>query len=109
MLVKNGLKITKKFGVDLIAYEGGQHLYAPGTRSTKDFPNPFYIGANRAWPMEQMYTEFLQSWSQVTKGGLFTIFSSPRTYQAYGSWGIKEHINQPAAKAPKYKGVKKFL
>ncbi|MEE9351128.1 MAG: hypothetical protein V3U78_02615 [Thiotrichaceae bacterium] len=100
---------VSKYRLKLIAYEGGQHLYAPGNRSTKDVPTKYYVGANRAWPMEKMYTEFLQSWNQETRGGLFTIFSSPRTYQAYGSWGIKEHINQPAAKAPKYRGVKKFL
>lgn len=98
-----------KHHLKLITYEGGQHLYAAGTRSTKDFPNPFYIGANRAWPMTQMYTELLNSWNQITRGSLFTTFSSPRTYQAYGSWGIKEHINQPANKAPKYLAIKKFL
>ncbi len=100
---------VSKHGLKLIAYEGGQHLYAPENRSTKDTPTKYYVGANRAWPMEQMYTEFLQGWNQDSHGGLFAIFSSPRTYQAYGSWGIKEHINQPASKAPKYKGVQKFL
>jgi len=100
---------VSKYRLKLIAYEGGQHLYAPGTRSTKDFPNPFYIGANRAWPMEKMYTRFLQDWSSASGGGLFALFSAPRTYQAYGSWGLKEHINQPISKAPKYRAVKQFL
>ncbi len=108
MISKQQAEVTKH-GLKLIAYEGGQHLYAPGNRSTKDVPTKYYVGANRAWPMETMYTEFLHSWNQETRGGLFTIFSSPRTYQAYGSWGIKEHINQPAAKAPKYRAIKKFL
>ncbi len=108
-MVQRQFAEASKHQLKLIAYEGGQHLYAAGTRSTKDFPNPFFIGANRAWPMENMYTEFLNNWNQASNGGLFTVFSSPRTYQAYGSWGIKEHINQPAIKAPKYKSVQKFL
>ncbi|MCK5903173.1 MAG: hypothetical protein KAG28_08475 [Cocleimonas sp.] len=108
MLEKQVL-ITKKFKVKLITYEGGQHLLAAGTRSIKDHPNPYLIGANRAHPMEKMYIEFLQKWGEITGNQLFTIFSSPRTYQFFGSWGIKEHINQPDAKAPKYRALKRFF
>lgn len=98
-----------KYKVKLIAYEGGQHLVAPGTRSTKDHPNPQLIGANRAHPMETMYVEFLTNWARITGNQPFVTFSAPRTYQFFGSWGIKEHINQPAAKAPKYRGIARFF
>jgi hypothetical protein len=108
-MIQKQADFAKKYRIKLIAYEGGQHLYAPENRSTKDTPTKFYIGANRAWPMEKMYNEFLQGWQRITGNQLFVIFSSPRTYQAYGSWGIKEHINQPTAKAPKYKAILNFL
>lgn len=108
-MIKKQVEYTKKYNIGLLAYEGGQHLYSPGTRSTKDFPNPFFIGANRAHTMEQMYVRFLEDWRKSTSGSLFVLFSSPRTYQAYGSWGVKEHINQPAAKAPKYRAILQFL
>ena len=108
-MIQRQQNIVKKHGLKLVAYEGGQHLYTPKNRSSKQAPTRYYIGANRAWPMEQMYTEFLNSWNQVTAGSLFVLFSAPRTYQAYGSWGLKEHINQPASQAPKYRAVKKFL
>ena len=101
--------ITKKYKVKLIAYEGGQHLLAPGTRSTRDHPNPYLIGANRAHPMEKMYIEFLQNWGRITGNSLMTLFSAPKTYQFYGSWGLKEHLNQPDHKAPKYQAVKRFF
>ena len=100
---------TDKLGVKLIAYEGGQHLVAKGTRSTKDHPNPFLIGANRANPMETMYVEFLTNWRNITGGQLFVTFSAPRPPQFFGSWGIKEHLNQPDAKAPKYRGIARFF
>lgn len=102
-------ELAEEKRVQLIAYEGGQHLVDRKTRSSRDFPNPYYIGANRASTMEDMYVEFLQRWQKITDNGLFVAFSSPRTYQAYGSWGVKEHINQPAAQAPKYRALRRFM
>ncbi|PWQ99600.1 hypothetical protein [Leucothrix arctica] len=98
-----------KFKVKLIAYEGGQHLVAQGTRSTKDKPNPQLIGANRANPMEGLYVEFLNNWKRITGDQLFVVFSAPRPPQFFGSWGIKEYLNQPDSKAPKYRGIKRFF
>jgi len=100
---------TDKFGVRLIAYEGGQHLIAHGTKSTKDHPNPLLIGANRANPMEDIYVEFLTNWGRITGNQLFVTFSAPRPPQFFGSWGIKEYLNQPDAKAPKYRGIAHFF
>lgn len=101
--------IAKQYGVKLLAYEGGQHLVDRKTRSIRDFPNPQYAGANRANPMEDLYVEFLQGWQQATGGSLFVAFSAPRTYQAYGSWGIKEYITQPAEQAPKYRALQRMM
>jgi len=108
-MIQTQMDLAKKYGVGLVAYEGGQHLTAPGTRSTKDHPNPFLIGANRAHPMEKFYIEFLQNWNRITNGGLFVAFSAPRTCQFYGCWGITEHLNQPVSKAPKYKALQRFF
>lgn len=108
-MIQVQMDLAKKYGVRLAAYEGGQHLTAPGTKSTRDYPNPFLIGANRAHPMEKFYVEFLQNWDRITNGGLFVAFSAPRTCQFYGCWGIKEYLNQPPAKAPKYRGLQRFF
>ena len=108
-MLEKQVAVTKKYKVKLIAYEGGQHLIAPKTRSIRDYPNPFLIGANRANPMEKAYIEYLQNWGRITGNGLMALFSAPKTYQFYGSWGIKEHINQPAHKAPKYRAIQRFF
>ncbi len=107
--VQKQADIAKQYGVKLIAYEGGQHLVDRKARSIRDFPNPQYIGANRAQPMEALYVEFLEGWQKITGNGLFVAFSAPRTYQAYGSWGVKEHINQAAETAPKYRALLQML
>lgn len=106
--VQKQADVAKQYRVKLIAYEGGQHLVDRKTRSSRDFPNPQYIGANRAQPMEALYVEFLEGWQKITGNSLFVAFSAPRTYQAYGSWGVKEHINQSAAAAPKYRALLRF-
>ncbi|MCK5726558.1 MAG: hypothetical protein KAH22_07020 [Thiotrichaceae bacterium] len=108
MIEKQRTEVSKH-RLKLIAYEGGQHLYTPKNRSSKDIPSRFYIGANRAHPMEKMYIKFLQDWNQASGSGLFALFSAPRTYQVYGSWGLKEHINQPDHQAPKYRAIKRFF
>jgi hypothetical protein len=108
-MIEKQMVIARKYNIGLLAYEGGQHLYAPGTHSSKDYPNNFYIGANRARTMETLYVKSLEDWKQVTGGQLYVTFSSPRTYQAYGSWGVKEHINQPEHMAPKYRAIMKFI
>ncbi|KAG1661866.1 GTPase Der [Nymphon striatum] len=54
------------------------HLTAPGTKSTRDHPNPFLIGANRAHPMEKFYIEFLQNWDRITEGG----FNNPENFKS---------------------------
>ena len=108
-MIKQQADLAKKYGVKLIAYEGGQHLTAPGVRSTKQHPNPYLIGANRAHPMEKFYIEFLQNWGRITGNSLFVAFSAPRTCQFYGCWGVKEYLNQPDSKAPKYRALKRFF
>lgn len=95
------------YGVGLVAYEGGQHLVHYGTKSKKEHPNPLLIEANRDPRMEGAYIELLDGFRKAG-GKLFMAFSSPRASAFYGSWGIKEHINQPPAEAPKYRALTRF-
>ena len=108
-MIQMQMDFAKKYKVKLIAYEGGQHLTDAKARSTKDLPNQYLIGANRAWPMEKFHVDFLNNWDRITGGSLFVAFSAPRPCQFYGCWGVKEHINEPDAKAPKYRALKKFF
>lgn len=89
------------------AYEGGQHLVHYGTKSKGQHPNPLLIAANRDPRMEQAYVKLLNGFRQVG-GRLFMAFSSPRANAHFGFWGVKEHINQNPAQAPKYRAIMKF-
>ncbi len=106
MIHKNSL-VAKKFGVDLIAYEGGQHLVDWKSRSTKTHPTKLMIAANKDWRMAKAYSIFMRGWRD-NGGKLFVNFSAPRTYQWFGSWGTKEYITQPVSKAPKHRALLQF-
>ena len=99
--------IAKRYGVDLIAYEGGQHLVDHKTHSLTEGATPYLIQANKDPRMAQLYYHLLTGWKKEG-GKLFVLFSSPRKYTWHGSWGIKEYITQPTAQAPKYRAALSF-
>jgi len=101
-------KVATSFGVDLIAYEGGQHLVDWNTRKVEEHPNPLLYAANRDPRMGIVYDELMREWRR-SGGKLFVAFSAPRIYSWYGSWGIKEHIRQPRSEAPKYDSLLRYL
>jgi len=101
-------KVATSFGVDLIAYEGGQHLVDWDTRKVDEHPNPLLYAANRDPRMGVLYDELMREWRRAG-GKLFVAFSAPRIYSWYGSWGVKEHIRQPRSEAPKYDSLLRYL
>ncbi len=106
--INNQVKVAKSYGVDLVAYEGGQHLVDWDTRTKDQDPNPLLYAANRDPRMGIIYDELLREWRRAG-GKLFVAFSAPRIYSWYGSWGVKEYIRQPRSEAPKYDALLRYL
>ncbi len=106
--INNQAKVANSYGVDLVAYEGGQHLVDWNTRKKDEDPNPLLYAANRDPRMGIIYDELLREWRRAG-GKLFVAFSAPRIYSWYGSWGVKEHIRQPRSEAPKYDALLRYL
>lgn len=105
--IHKNAQTAEKFGVDLIAYEGGQHLVDWKSRNTESHPTKLMIAANRDWRMAKAYKIFMRGWRD-NGGKLFVNFSAPRTYQWFGSWGTKEYITQPISKAPKHRALMQY-
>lgn len=111
-LMTNQVNITNNFGVDLYAYEGGQHLtvnYGDTTLTTSTLDSLYDLiaTANRDPRMGDLYSKFLTEWKK--RGGKqFMLFTSPQTFNRYGFFGIKEWINQPRVEAPKYNAAMSF-
>ncbi|RVU83916.1 hypothetical protein EOL70_13980 [Leucothrix sargassi] len=106
--IERQVEVTNEFGVELVAYEGGQHLVDWETKTVDQHPNPILYAANRDPRMGQVYSQYLNAWQQAG-GKSFVHFSAPRIYSWYGSWGAKEFISQPRSKAPKYDALLRYI
>lgn len=84
-------------GLELLAYEGGQHLVGSDSASIKLFRE-----ANRDPRMGQLYEQYLQTWRDAG-GGLFMNFTDISPYGNSGSWGALEHVNDLSS--PKYEAL----
>jgi len=106
-VIRQQSQLAKAYGVDLIAYEGGQHLVDHKTHKLTEGATPHLVAANRDARMAREYYRFLSGWKQAG-GNLFIAFSAPRPHTWHGSWGIKEYINQETSAAPKYQALLAF-
>ncbi len=106
--IKKHAKLAKDFGVSLVAYEGGQGLVDWATRDYMQHPNPLFFGANRDHRMADLYDKIYKEWRDLG-ADLFVAFSAPRSCNADGCWGLKEHIRKDLDDSPKLKASIDFI
>ena len=58
--------------------------------------------------MGELYQDLYSKWRGLG-AGLFVAFTAPRTCNAHGCWGLKEHIRQDVDDAPKHKASLKYI
>jgi hypothetical protein len=92
-------ELARQENLQLIAYEGGQHLAGIGGVENNDAITELFIKANRDPRMGTLYKEYLQKWFELG-GGLFVNFSDIGQPGKWGSWGILEYVEQDSS--PKY-------
>lgn len=102
-------------GVDLLAYEGGQHLTILGSMgklpaSEKQRLRNLFKAANRDPRMKERYTQLLFGWKtqEHLRAALFILYTLPQSFYEFGNWGIKEHLNKPRTESPKYDAAMRF-
>ncbi len=109
----------KGHNLDLIAYEGGQHLLEDFQDQTPKYPKTkkevgfderiaaveIYIAMNYDERMGDIYTQYQQAWKE-NGGTLFCHFASPSKWNKFGMWGLMESLNDNPT--PKYESVLKF-
>ncbi len=106
-LIEAQAKKAQQYGVQLVAYEGGQHLVDWENRNIKQNPTKLFIEANKSRQMSRAYQDLLNGWKKAG-GTLFVHFSAPRTPGWYGSWGTREYLTQPDHLAPKHQSILAF-
>lgn len=106
---ENYARIRDEFGLDLIAYEGGQHLTSAAFgEEHEEKITQLFTSLNRHPRMATLYTLYLNQWKEVG-GGLFCHFVDVTPYTRFGSWGALEYQDQPLETAPKYRALVDFI
>jgi hypothetical protein len=100
-------EIARGLGLDLVAYEGGQHLSALGEAKDNKQLVELLNNANRDPRMGDLYTDYINHWTQAG-GKLHNFFTSVGRQSRYGAWGHLEAYNQDPATAPKYLAMLKW-
>ncbi|AFY78795.1 MAG: cadherin-like domain-containing protein [Hydrococcus sp. C42_A2020_068] len=100
--MKAHIDLARKENLQLIAYEGGQHL--AGFKGVEDNAaiTKLFIEANRDPRMGDVYRQYLQKWFELG-GGTFMNFVDIGQPSKWGSWGLLEHVEQNGS--PKYDAI----
>ncbi len=99
-------RVAKSRGLELVAYEGGQHIVGiKGIKDNERLTN-FFIQLNRHPQMYNLYRRLLSDWEKAG-GGLFLHFNDIRESNKHGSWGSLEYLQQ--SNSPKYDALIDFI
>jgi hypothetical protein len=104
----NYRKLANRYGVRLIAYEGGQHMVGLGGAQNDAALNTLFDAFNRDPRIKPLYLDYLAGWKRAG-GELFVHFNDVSRYTKWGRWGALEYIAQPRAAAPKFDAIQTFM
>lgn len=95
-------------GVELIAYEGGQHLVGVGRVVHNERITKLFADTNHDGRMGPLYTRYLDEWDRIG-GELFVAFNYVERWTEYGAWGALQYQDTPREHAPKYDALLKHM
>jgi len=94
-------KVADKYGLKLVAYEGGQHMVGVGGVENSDTITRLLQAANRHPRLGEIYRKYYDAWA-AEGGDLFCYFSSVGSWSKWGSWGIMQYYDDDPAQSPKF-------
>lgn len=103
-VIQKQSRLAKKFGLDLIAYEGGPHLAGVQGAENDQKLTALFVAANRHPRMYDLQRRHLENWF-ANGGGLYAAFAYVSAPSKWGSWGLLEYQDQPLDQAPKMRAV----
>lgn len=101
-LIRKQAQLAGKYGLRLVAYEGGQHLVGHGGAENNAELTKLFQAANRHPRMYDLYRKHLKHWKEEG-GDLYVFFNYATAPSKWGSWGLLEYQDQPIAEAHKYR------
>lgn len=99
--------LCAQYQVQLVAYEGGQHVLAsPQEQANQAIVNNI-IEANRDPRMGECYKRYMKLWDEATNKAPFCLFNSVYPPSKHGCWGLQEYEGQTSA--VKYRAVMDYM
>ncbi len=105
--VKEQRKVADKFGVRLVAYEGGQHLVGVGAAQNDGELDARFQLVNAHPRMQAIYRKYLEGW-RAGGGTLLMHFQNTSAWGKSGSWGAQRNYDEPEQTAPKRAALEAF-
>ena len=105
--IRRARELATARGLDLIAYEGGQHLVGVCGAENNAALTGLFHAANSDPGMGHIYTRMLEAWRQ-DGGSLFCHFSSVSKWTKWGSWGALQYFDDVPAASPKFDALLKW-
>lgn len=97
--MKENAALGTKYGVQVLGYEGGQHLVGVGAQ--QDPLSSQFMTANTDPRMGAVYKTYLDAW-RANGGGLMMLFNNIGSRAKYGSWGMREQLSKDGPKWAAY-------
>ncbi len=102
--IRASKKVAARFGLMLLAYEGGQHMVGiAGGENNKKMTELFHA-ANAHPRLRVIYQKYFNAWTQAG-GDLFCYYSSVSRWSKWGSWGAMQYYDDNIGKCPKIKAI----
>ena len=98
-------EITNDLGIDLFAYEGGQHVTEINFQAMEPCAEGRVAQMNNLPEMEDFICELMASWYDDFDGDLFVFFNLAERPDAFGSFGLLETQWQMTDDSPKWQGL----
>lgn len=101
--IKAHADLATQYGLNLVAYEGGQSLVGTQGEENNELLVRLFIAANRDSRMYGLYLAMLLYWRSMANAEAFVHFNDVQTPGKWGSWGALESVNQPSS--PKFQAL----
>ena len=99
--IKDQKQVADKYGLKLVAYEGGQHMVGVAGAENNEAITRLFQAANRHPRMGAIYQQYFDAWT-AEGGDLFCYFASTGRWSKWGSWGILQHDDSAEQSSPKF-------
>ncbi|MBT4518806.1 MAG: hypothetical protein HOC23_02275 [Halieaceae bacterium] len=108
--IQRSKAVADRYDLDLITYEGGQHIVQSSGWDANEFLGTKGVRANRDARMYDAYRELLSMWTTESGGGLFVHYSFVlKPSPLWGSFGALEFMGQSSAKAHKFRALRDYM